>query len=963
MISATTSTTSTYKTILTTTAIVSTTTPSTFPLASLGLSTYYNFNNNLQETKIGPDIPNSLLDTVGYSMLRRDRVAGSGGLLIYFKSHHKLMHSKIDSCFETITLTLLVNHQRVQFISSYNPHLEFSTLHLNNLGNIMKTLEVCPTVIIGDLNQDLLTSRGDKLREFMLNFNFRNAISLPTHFQRGAATSIDVLLSNDVNLVRNSATIACPFSNHSFITGILSLDNKTSGGSTLEARMLSKKNLDLIKTSLASVRFDLVDLAETVEDKWAILKKLLLDAVDKHAPIKRFRLKKKQNLPWVDKECLYFMHKRDRLHSIAVKLKSPRGSQLWADFKTARNRVKSLLRRKMTKFFADKHGSYFKSTKAYWSLYRTVVKTKKDSTSSAQSVRLPTGLIVSDEVSVANEFNTHFAEIGKGLDFNEQESADYINHRFTEMKRTGWLKVDSTFELASVLPGEVRVLLKQLDPSSSAGVSNIPVKFLMHCADVLDPVLMRFFNSCIAVGAMPNEWKRAIVSPLFKGKGDRENMDSYRGISVLTPLSKCFERILSSRLISYINANNLLCEQQHGFRSNRSCETALITAIEHWKSSLAKNKYVLALFIDFKKAFDLLNRKLLFLKLFHYGFDNSSLKLFTNYFNTRSQTTKINKTLSSTCDICLGVPQGSVLGPLLFLLFINDLAFDTELNPCLFADDTTVSSSGSDVNSLISAFNSKFVVLAEWVNHNQLVVNWDKTKCMFLSSRYNICNLDRIVISCHSIEVVSEFKLLGVIIDKHLSFNAHVNDVKIRVNTRLYSIKKIYFLSERVKIQFFKTFILPIFDYCSSLFVYFSKTLLCSLDNFFSVCLARLLNLDIKHLDVKDQFVLLSKFNLLPFRIRLFHRVSNLCFKIMNKHSLEFLHCTNLDIGGRLRNSNIVMRPKVNSVFSSLSFNVFIPNLINKCLRNCFKLPLKEFLSCIRQNTLIFYTSFEKLVG
>ena len=182
-------------------------------------------------------------------------------------------------------------------------------------------------------------------------------------------------------------------------------------------------------------------------------------------------------------------------------------------------------------------------------------------------------------------------------------------------------------------------------------------------------------------------------------------MDNYRGISVLTPLSKCFERVLESRLVKHLSNNEILSSCQHGFRRSHSCETALITIVERWKSELSSNKLVLALFIDFKKAFDLLNRKLLFLKLFHYGFDNSSLSLFTNYFDFRTQSTKINRSISSACKIDLGVPQGSVLGPIMFLLYINDLVFDNNLNPCLFADDTTISEAGSDFKSLLSILN------------------------------------------------------------------------------------------------------------------------------------------------------------------------------------------------------------------------------------------------------------------
>ena len=163
-----------------------------------------------------------------------------------------------------------------------------------------------------------------------------------------------------------------------------------------------------------------------------------------------------------------------------------------------------------------------------------------------------------------------------------------------------------------------------------------------------------------------NVYHLATLSPLYKGKGNIDECDNYRAISILQPMIKVFERILAAKVVSYFVRNNLFCSAQHGFRSNHSCETALQCIIDDWKALLS---IVFLLFIDFKKAFDLINREILFLKLFHYVFDNNSLNLFKDYFENRNQKTRIGSDISIPLYLDIGVPQGSVLGHLLFLIY------------------------------------------------------------------------------------------------------------------------------------------------------------------------------------------------------------------------------------------------------------------------------------------------------
>ena len=219
----------------------------------------------------------------------------------------------------------------------------------------------------------------------------------------------------------------------------------------------------------------------------------------------------------------------------------------------------------------------------------------------------------------------------------------------------------------------------------------------------------------------------------------------------------------------------------------------------------------LMLFIDFRKAFDLVESHLLLRKLHHLGFSQNALELIKHYFTDRSQYVNYNNHASNKSDLHLGVPQGSILGPLFFSLFINDLAlYMTGLNKKLFADDTTLYRSAKDCSILVNDFQFHKKPLTN-INFNKLDLNWSKTFFMFIKNKK--CKYPSFIdVDGSNISVVNSFKLLGVTLDDKLTFNDFINTTKKSVNTKLYSIKRLFYLSTSVKIQFFKTFILPYFN-------------------------------------------------------------------------------------------------------------------------------------------------------
>jgi hypothetical protein len=227
-----------------------------------------------------------------------------------------------------------------------------------------------------------------------------------------------------------------------------------------------------------------------------------------------------------------------------------------------------------------------------------------------------------------------------------------------------------------------------------------------------------------------------VVTPLFKNKGSRDNPTNYRGISILPPVAKIFEKILAEQIRLYFEINNLFFHGQHGFRSNHSCESALHEIISKCNLNIDNKLINLLLFIDFQKAFDLVDHDLFLNKLMYYGFSNDAIKLITNYFVNRRQTVKVGKAKSELIDIKLGAPQGSVLGPLIFLIFINDLPlYMHSIYTKLFADDTTLLFAKPTLEECFQECKKSLQLLTDWCVANRLVINWEKTCLMIATNR------------------------------------------------------------------------------------------------------------------------------------------------------------------------------------------------------------------------------------
>ena len=291
-------------------------------------------------------------------------------------------------------------------------------------------------------------------------------------------------------------------------------------------------------------------------------------------------------------------------------------------------------------------------------------------------------------MDIAEAFNDYFSSVGDDL----AASIPTPDH-----DPSFYLKAtDKTFSLQSPTFETVYKLLSEIDEKKSVGLDNIPNKLLKMAAQVVaPPSLTGIFSASIRTGIFPNEWKASRVTPIFKS-GPKSNPSNYRPISIIPAIAKIFEKIISDQLYEYLNTNETLTSCQSGFRSLHSTVTAMLEATSDWSMNIDNGLINGVVFIDLKKAFDTIDHQIMLQKLRNYGIDQMSLTWFESYLANRTQKCRVNDQLSNSAPVTCGVPQGSNLGPILFLIYINDLP--NCLNhaiPRMFADDTSISYSAN----------------------------------------------------------------------------------------------------------------------------------------------------------------------------------------------------------------------------------------------------------------------------
>ena len=629
------------------------------------------------------------------------------------------------------------------------------------------------------------------------DLNLFQLMSEPTRETETSSSLIDLLLASDPGNFNRTGIAPVALSDHHMIYGSRSEDVALNQHSFRMGRSYAKCDRTKFHSDLETAQWSTLDSIDDINTRWHGWKKLFLKIMDSHVPVKKMRVRK-STMPWVDGSVRKLMRARSYFHTKAVRTGD---KEDWMKYKTLRNSVTSKLRAAKLKFL-DEISLLGRNPREVWRRLNLVMGRKKGKHIGSLMVDGRELNSSSDKAEALNSFfSSCVNEVGQVHD-TTQDLPITCSHNL---------------QFVSIDEESVNSHLGRLKIDKATGVDGISARMLKLTAPAISKSLASLFNYSLECGDLPLEWKAANVSPVLK-KGDSRVPSNYRPISVLPVVAKILEKCVHQQVYTYMQNHQLLHPAQFGFRPGHSTQDAVLACIEDWRRSLDDDKLVGVAFIDLSKAFDSINHKLLLQKLESYGFGDREMRWFYRYLAGRKQRVVIEGSHSSWSNVTRGVPQGSILGPLLFMIFVNDLPSTVEQGTAvMYADDTTLYQCSSDAIGLQEKLTAGLVKIANWLCQNKLSMNVQKTQLLLLSRKRRAKDLENIQIALNG-EVIKKqdcVKYLGVLIDSSLSWEKHISRTRKKCYSGLSQQRRLGSIPPNLKKQLYNSLVLPHLDYCS----------------------------------------------------------------------------------------------------------------------------------------------------
>lgn len=754
----------------------------------------------LTETWLNSNITSDIVQIPGYLMFREDRQGNNrgGGVAVYVSNRLKVKISEIhvnkEYLFEYTFLKLTYNNQSTAVGVIYRPPDKNITLCVEQLDDCLSHIMPLTdnVILLGDLNINLF-NLNNPLSKCFDAYGLTQIIDEATRITHNTQTLIDPICLTCPDLVTVHGTInADLISDHRLVYCSLNIPVNKRKQKFIQIRNFKNFNIDDFSTDLHNVAWDNIIYNPNIDDKVEFLTSNILQLFNKHAPIRTIRVSKPK-APWLTDVIKIMIREREKAHN---KYNITKNEADWSRYKELRNFTLSAIRREKK--------SYLRSLYSMGGDKKGWQGLKELGIQSNNKKELPSDLASPEEI------NLFFSEFINSSSDHCDETIEYYNLRRHTTNKQFFFKL--------VTPEEIDLILHNIK-SNAFGSDCLSPIMLKYCLPCISPYVTHIINTCLERGVFPSAWKQALVQPIPK-VNNPASLSDLRPISILPVLSKILEKIIYKQLYAYVDENNILPECQSGFRKSHSTTSALLNVTDNIIRACDEKKITALVLLDFSKAFDTVNHELLCAKLKYIGLDEVSLNLFCSYFMQRSQKVTVQGITSTSVNITSGVPQGSILGPLLFLIYTSDLF--TKLRVCKiqgYADDTQIYHSffPSSAHLANDTINSDLSIINEFCFSHNLKINANKSFLMLFGNKRNLEDIKNdfnLVINNEVIPYTNKCKNLGLTIDSNLRFVEYVNILVKRaycVLRLLYSNQSVLGYNLRKKLC--ESLVLSIFNY------------------------------------------------------------------------------------------------------------------------------------------------------
>ena len=723
----------------------------------------------------------------GYNKFVQNRISKTtnilkhkgSGLITFLSENFSKVTKCVDLCrstydFECLTLEVINKDSKCLLVNVYRSPSGDYNKFLALFGEILElanNYKEFKTYIFGDVNVNLYNPNSSRCREYLaciFSNGFLPMISRATHFASERATCIDHILCNDMSDIYSSCIFRAKISHHLPVCINLNLNigNIERTGSAkprvkVNEYLLNKFIADLrdIEKAISPVKSaqesftDFITEFKISYDKWFVEPNNLSS--------RKFNNLRKD---WITIGLAKSCESRRVLYET---WQTNRSNHNWNIYVKYSRKLDALIDKAKYDYFCQKINENKDDLKKTWRLINNILGRKRQNK-----------LLTFPEEDAAHNFNKYFVNVASDLVASSYPN-DVDDDSFKNF--LGQFDFDNENSLTDVVFKETDLMFFISKLSNSKGTYFAP-KILKQVSYDLSSVLCKLFNKCVSEGYFPTELKVAKVIPLYKNKGDINDISNYRPISMLSVFSKIFEKLIHKALTDHLESHNILNDSQYGFRKKRSTLHALINAMENVCQSVDSKQHTLGIFVDFSKAFDVLNHSILLRKLSHYGIRGKILELLTSYLTERQQYVSYGGIESTILTTSTGVPQGSVLGPLLFIIFINDIVNISKMASfVLFADDLNLFVAHTCRATVYSLANSILKELYKYCISNKLIINF--SKCCFIEFGFKACKDSfHLGILNNRFLKVERCKFLGIVINSTLNWNDQIDQVISQVS-------------------------------------------------------------------------------------------------------------------------------------------------------------------------------------